>query len=273
MSKDRIIKRISINKSNVSIYFINDNKRLSISHEAYASMYLYVNKSLSNKEYNQLVKTTRLTKLIEYSLSILKKGHMSEYRLREKLYLKEANKEDVDFIINRLKATDLINDTMFALDYIEYCNDRHIGKNKIIHELSNKGIFIDKIKNIKFPYDIELEKGLYQLDKLIKKYDSYPYNKKRSKVYASLLSLGFDTDLALSLSSKIPNDNKSNKKVLDKLNRDYISIYNRLSRRIDNPKELSDKIYKSLVSKGYSYKDIKRVMNRSSEDDIYENDF
>ena len=77
---DKIIKKISINKSNVSIHFLNSRDRLSISFEAYSSMYLYVGKSLSNKEINQLKKTTELTKLINYSLSLLKKGHLSEYR-------------------------------------------------------------------------------------------------------------------------------------------------------------------------------------------------
>ena len=265
---DKIIKKISINKSNVSIHFLNSRDRLSISFEAYSSMYLYVGKSLSNKEITQLKRTTELTKLINYSLSLLKKGHLSEYRLREKLYNKEASKSDVDFIIKKLKASDLINDEMYALDYIEYSNEKHIGKNKIIHELSLKGIFMDKIKSIRFPYDIEIEKAKYQLDRLNKKYDIYPYEKKKAHIYSSLLSLGFDNDIALSMISKI--EYKTSSKSLEKLHRDYQTLYHRYSSRLDNPKDINDKIYKSLRSKGYSYKDIKREMENNNE---YENDF
>ena len=70
----KVIKRIKINKKNVSIYF-NDGQRLSISQEAYVSAYLYEGKELSKKEIAQLDRITSVKKLSEYALSLLMKKH------------------------------------------------------------------------------------------------------------------------------------------------------------------------------------------------------
>ena len=66
--------------------------------------------------------------------------------------------KSVDLIIKRLKQYDLIDDEAYAYDLVEYYNSLNYGKNKIIHKLSDKGIFDIVINKMKFPISIEKKK-------------------------------------------------------------------------------------------------------------------
>ena len=76
----KIIKKIRINKKNVSITF-TDGDRLSISQEAYVSAYLYEGKEVNKKDLAQLERITSVKKLSEYALSLLMKKHYTEWKM------------------------------------------------------------------------------------------------------------------------------------------------------------------------------------------------
>ena len=251
-SSGKTILKIKVNKKDVVITFIDRSKeRLSL--EVLANFYLYEGKTITNKELKAIKDFSNSTSLLKYAMSLLRKGHYSEWKMREKLYNKEANKKDVDNIIKILKNHDLINDKMLAEDLQEYGNERNIGKNKIIQELSSKGIFDDVIGKLKFPYPLEKKKALNNLPKLEKKYAKYPYEQKKQHVYKALLSLGFDNDIALDVSSRanVPNQ----KEELSKLDKDFDKVYIHQKRKYEGY-ELKNKVITSLRSKGYKMKDI-----------------
>ena len=154
-------------------------------------------KELSNKAIKEIEEFNASASLMKYALSLLKKNHYSEWKMREKLYNKEGKKKDVDRVIKSLKENDLINDKMLVLDTIEYGNERNIGKNKIIQELANKGVFMESINQNLFSHSLEKKKAMNNLSKLEKKYDRYNYESKKQHIYHALLSLGFDNDIAL----------------------------------------------------------------------------
>ena len=154
----KVIKSIKINKKNIILSFF-DGTKLDISQEAYASTYLYVGKELSKKEVDQINRITSVKKLSEYALSLLMKKHYTEWKMREKLYAKEATKEDVDYIIQRLKNIDLIDDKAYIEDYLGYAEEKGYGKNKIKQELLKKGIFAEDIDKIRFNEGMEKKKA------------------------------------------------------------------------------------------------------------------
>ena len=112
----RTIKKIRINKKAIAIFFSN-GERIDISEEAYTSSYLYVGKELSDKEIAKLTQITSVKKLSQYALSLLSKHHYTEWKMREKLYAKGGSKDDVDYIISKLKELDLINDKEFIEEH------------------------------------------------------------------------------------------------------------------------------------------------------------
>ena len=252
-SSGKTIVKLKVNKKNVVITF-SDKSKLSLVPEVMASFYLYEGKTLDNKAIKELVAFNASASLLKYAISLLKKKHYSEWKMREKLYAKEdANKPAVDQVIKVLKSNDLINDKMLILDTIEYGNERNIGKNKIIAELANKGIFNENLSSISFSYSNEKKKALNNLPKLEKKYSKYSYEQKKQHIYHSLLSLGFDSDVALEALNHLskPND----KDELDKLKKDFDKTYLRYNNKYEGY-ELKNKVVTFLRSKGYKTKDI-----------------
>ena len=252
-SSGKTIVKLKVNKKNVIISF-SDKSKLSLVPEVMASFYLYEGKTLDNKAIKELVSFNASASLLKYAISLLKKKHYSEWKMREKLYAKEdANKPAVDQVIKVLKSNDLINDKMLILDTIEYGNERNIGKNKIIAELANKGIFQENLSSISFSYTNEKKKALNNLPKLEKKYSKYSYEQKKQHIYRSLLSLGFDNDIALEALNHLskPND----KDELDKLKKDFDKTYLRYKNKYEGY-ELKNKVVTFLRSKGYKIKDI-----------------
>ena len=113
----KVIKKIKFNKKAVAIVF-SDGERIDISEEAYTSNYLYVGKELDQKQIDRLLQITSVKKLSAYAMSLLTKGHYTEWKMREKLYAKGGEKPDVDYIISKLKELDLLNDKEFIEDFL-----------------------------------------------------------------------------------------------------------------------------------------------------------
>ena len=252
-SSGKTIVKLKVNKKNVVITF-SDKSKLSLVPEMMGNFYLYEGKTLDNKAIKELVTFNASASLMKYAISLLKKNHYSEWKMREKLYAREdANKPAVDQVIKVLKSNDLINDKMLILDTIEYGNERNIGKNKIIADLANKGVFSENLSSISFPYSNEKKKALNNLNKLEKKYAKYSYEQKKQHIYRSLLSLGFDNDVALEalnhLSKPVEKDE------LDKLKKDFDKTYLKYKSKYEGY-ELKNKVVTFLRGKGYKTKDI-----------------
>lgn len=256
----KTITKIKINQKNVILSF--GKNRLSISPEAYSLSYLYVGKTLSPSEIKKLKEYSSMAVLLNYSLSILKKGHYTEWRMREKLYAKEASKKEVDFIITRLKNIDLINDDMFIADYLAYAEEKNLGKNRILKELNEKGIFPKDLQKIKFPESKEKKKAQAQVKRLEIKYASSSFEKKKQKIYQNLLSLGFDSGLASEALNVMAS--KNDKDEQKKIEQDYTKLKLRLSRQYEG-KQLQQKIGLSLKNKGYRYSDIMKIMEENDD--------
>ena len=264
-SSGKTILKVKVNKKNVVITFV-DRLKLDCVKEVLASFYIYEGKTLSNKEIKEIEQFNATAELMRYALSLLRKGHYSEWKMREKLYAKEGKKPDVDRVIKSLKENDLINDKMLILDHIEYGNERNIGKNKIIQELLNKGFFMENIPSNAFSHNNEKRKAMNNLPKLERKYDKYAYEQKRQHIYKALLSLGFDNDIALEVISHIKSGKP--KEEMDKLKKDFDKVYLRYQRNYEGY-DLKNKVVASLRSKGYKLNEIMRMW----EKEYGENDF
>ena len=265
MPKERngkVIKKIKILKKGIAIIFV-DGERIDISEEAYTSNYLYVGKELSPQELEKLNLITSVKKLSEYALGLLAQRHYTEWQMRQKLYAKEATKESVDYVINKLKELDLINDKAFIEDYLGYAEEKGYGKHKIIKELSKKGIFAEEIQKIKFSSNIEKKKAMELLPSLERKYDRYSYEQKKRHIFNALVSRGFEIEVANSVVDKISSKNDKEEK--EKLKRDYQKAYAKYVKKYQG-RELRERLFRSLISKGYSYGDVSIILGGLEDD-------
>lgn len=251
-----IIKSIRVSKDHVTLSFAK-RERLQISKEAYLSSYLYVGKKLTNSEIDKLNEITALSSLLKYATSLLNKRRYSERKLYEKLIAKEDDKKAVKSVINKLKEMTLIDDKAYMNDLIVYYDERKYGKNKTIKHLKEKGIPDSLIEEASFSSRNELKKAEALLPKLEKKYDKYAYENKKKHIYASLVSQGFDIDIAREVISDVKKGQPKKEKEI--LLKDYKKIKERYKKKYDGY-ELKQKIYAALASKGYKHSEIKQVL-------------
>ena len=264
-STGNAIKKIKVNKKDVVISFTN-HEDIRVVNEVLANFYLYQGKAMSKKEIKEIVDFSNNASYLKYALSLLEKGHYSEWKMREKIYAKGADKPAADRIIKILKRNDLINDEAFALDLFYYLEEKNYGKNKILNYIKEKGIFDNSLKHLKFNDTNEKKKASANLAKLEKKYDKYSHQQKKEHIYSALISLGFDSDIALSTINKVKEPNQKAEK--QKLDRDFSLLLERYKRKYEG-RELKDKVYTSLRNKGYKSNDILRKW----EQYYAENDF
>lgn len=248
------ISKIKINKETVHISFSN-GKKLIFANEVMSNFYLYVGKSLTKKEINEIKEFSDNAIYLKYAFSLLKKRHYSEWKLREKLYAKGADKKGSDKIIKILKNADLINDKMLSEDLKIYLEEKNYGKNKIINYLSNEGIFDETIKTLRFPESKEYKKAINNIPKLEKRYAKYPQEAKKQHIYNALITLGFDNSIVLSSLEKIKPSNQKEENV--KLDNDFPKVLRKYKNKYEG-RELKEKVISSLRSKGYRYNDILR---------------
>lgn len=250
------IKSVKTYKSKVVVTFYNKNK-LEIPPEIFTSHFLYKDKILNEEEIRQIEQETSSYNLYKYAKKLLLTRPYTEYKIREKLYLKEATKEEVDIVINQLRKAGLVNDNEFALEYVDYCYQKGYGKNKIKVKLQEKGVFNEIINQIKFDDDYELERANKLLNGLEKKYDRYPYKAKKDHIITALVNYGYDLDIAITVANKIKEAKSKDEE--EKALTDFKKLYSSYSRRYEG-RELKDKIYQALRRKGYNTKTIYKVM-------------
>ena len=256
-SGSKKIKSIKAFKDHVTLYF-GKGEPLRISKEAFVSSYLYVGKSLTNKDIAYLEEITAMSTLLNYALSIVSKKHISEKEMMEKLLKKEDNYTAAKNVITKLKENDLLNDKAFMEDLIIWDNERCFGENKIIKHLKDKGIPDSLIKKASFPVTNERKKAKSLLDKLEKKYDRFAYISKKKHVYQALVSQGYNMEVAKEVAELVKKGN--DKQEISLLKKDYEKALKRYERKYEGY-QLKQKLYAYLVSKGYSYKDIKKVLD------------
>lgn len=232
---------------------LKDESRIEMPKEVFSSFYLYKGKILSDKEIKEIEKESRIFELYKYARKISTKRVYSEHKMREKLYLKTSNTIEVNEVINRLKKNGLINDSEFVKEYVEYANNKNIGKNKIIAKLVEKGVFKGEIDKIHFNEKLEYKKARTYLAKLDEKYDKYNYQAKKEQAIQFLVSQGFDVNVARDIASDLsaPKHKDEVKKLeadFDKAIRQYKTKY--------SGREYKDKVFQSLLRKGYKMNDI-----------------
>ena len=189
----------------------------------------------------------------------LTKSFLSEHKMVEFLKKKDASKEDIKVILEKLRRYSLLNEDEFIKNIISYCDCKHYGYNKIILMLKERKINEKKIKNVKKDEAREIKQSNLLLERLIERYkNKNTVNLKRS-IYSSLIRYGFDENLASSLLERVYN---SPQKELNMLKLDYQKIFSSYSRKLKGI-ELKVKITKKLQSKGYKIDDIKKVIKEN----------
>ena len=247
------IKDIQYLKKEVVISFEN-GESISLSDITFNNLEenLYVGKELTSKDITNINNLNNISKYLTYAYSLLNKKRYSEYKLKEKLLSKGATISQCIEIINILKDKGYIDDSSLIRDIVSEDNEKLYGKYKIIHHLKTQGLVPSNI-DILFKEDIEIAKANKLVVKLEDKYHSLSYLNKTKHIHSALAIAGYETSIISIACESIKERNE-----IDEL----INLEHDLKLAVLKPVNLIDgklnkeKIFKSLMAKGYLYNDI-----------------
>jgi len=251
---DFLIKDIKHVKSGFIISFDNEDE-LIIDEEIYSNHFLYVDKLLSKGEYSILLEELSISKNYKYCCNLLSKKQYSSKQIREKLSkIKKIKDKEINAIIDKLIFNHLLDDEQFKIDYIEYLEDKNYGYYKICEKLSEAGIYSG---DYKIDYELEMEKGKKNLSELLKKYSSYNSKKMINSIYEALRNKGFSDNTCQKLINSVDINTIS---ASDDIK--LLCDFKKITRRMTEEEIIVNrqKIINKLLTRGYSYSEIIRVI-------------
>jgi regulatory protein len=231
-------------------------------------------------EDNYLTAKTKALKYIERALK-------SEFQVREFLQKKEYEDSIIDRVIEFLKEYKFIDDVYYAKAFVTQ-NIRMEGKGNIRYKLIKKGIPEDVINNILNEISSKDEEtvALKLAEKKLKVLCKNEVNiaKIKSKLNTFLISKGYNFDTIKLVVNKLEIKEEENVEAFieDGYNQvkenqwdELLSIaekrYERLNKSEDDAIKIKKKLQDFLLRKGYTYSDIKTVLNKiiKGEDSYY----
>ena len=180
-----------------------------------------------------------------------------------KNYLKDYPSNIVDYTIKRLTKEGYLNDNNYIKSYINTkINLSNDGYYKIYYYLKNKDLDETIIKN--YLNDIEDNIWLDKINKIVntklKSNTKYSNNLLISKIKTYLKALGYQDYL---INIALDNINLDTSKEDEKLEKDYLKLFNKYKNKYEKNK-LNYILIGKLYQKGYDLDKVKRVVETSN---------
>ncbi len=258
-STGRQIAAIKPSKKKVWVYF-SDSEKLGLSPSVFSDFYLYVGKTLSEKDYHELKNQNEIGALREYAYGLVAVRSYTAKQIGDKLYRKKATRAMVEAIVQDLLNHQLIDDAQYVRDFMEYAEAKHYGEYKIKQELLRDGISELIIDGIDFDRPSEIQMASDLLEGFEKKYAGLSFRERQKRIYDAYLLRGFSSHVI----EKVLDELKPKKETdeLASLKRDFQKAMRLYSSRFKGY-QLREHLIRNLAQKGYNYNDIETVMEDS----------
>ncbi len=253
LEKDgKLITEVKITKKKVVLSF-EDGDSLEITPTTYTHFYLYKDKTLSQKEINEIKHFNEISIGRDYVINLVSSHLYTEKQVYGKLInTKHISPKNAFEIINSLKEYGYIDDNNYVNEMFEIYTMKNYGKNKIITKLLQDGIDKRLIDALDFDEEEEYLKASNDVASYIKgKSNSKSKRKLLESTYNHLCLNGFDSRIA-NEAIKIIEDSFDEQKEIETL----LKAINKyiISHQVDlNKYEEKQKLINTFVRKGYSY--------------------
>lgn len=260
-------------KDRVNIY-INDKYRFSCSTELIFLHSLKKDMNVDIDYIEQIIEEENYIKCKNYALKVIERSYKTEREITEKLVQREYSEKHINRVIIFLKEYNFIDDYKYADLYVKE-KIKNRGKKKIKYELLKKGIeeniIDDKLNNISYDYEVSVINSI-----AMKKYNILIKSESNSfKIYSKLFNylcrLGYNSDMIKNILQKVVGEIKENTrintKITDKENYEELhriaeKKYNLVIKNESNNMKIYGKLWRFLISKGYSSEDIKQELKK-----------
>lgn len=251
----KIEKYTKIKGNKYSVYI--DGVAVKLYDDVIVKYELLRKKEISNELFAEITEYNDYLEAYYKALKYITKKLRTEkeiYIYLEKNYEKKVIKET----IIKLKKDGYLNEDIYIKSFI---GDQLIlgkmGPNKIISELINLGCNEEKVRNevAKIEENVWFERIEKIIKKKIRLNKSYGINKLRDKITYELGNIGYYKWMIDEILNNINYDEQD-----DILIKEYKRVCSKLERKYEG-KELELKIITKLLSKGFTYEQIKKVLN------------
>ncbi len=208
----KIIQIVKKDSSNAEIYF-DGGIKFVVSMEVIFNNGLRKDDEISEDQFFLLEYENQKYLIKKNALRFLARRHHSVFELKTKLKLKKFSSKVIEEVIAELVKLNLLNDYEFGILYSnERINLKKYGANKIKSDLIKKGLDHSTIKKIIEELGIEeniesakqiAEKKLSNLKKR-----GVDKSKLKQKLFAFLLSKGYEYDISSQIVSQLINNKK-----------------------------------------------------------------
>ena len=238
----------------------DNGEEMVVSEDTIAEFFLYIGKEISLKELAKIKEYEAHVVHFRYAANLLARRPYTTHEIREKLRKRKVNEEVIDLLVVQLKRLNLLNDTRYTLEKIQYLiNAKKYSTKAIEHDLLRRGVHPHVIADslAKVPRDERRELEII-IPRLIRQYRNDSLRRAHQKIKTKLYSLGFEGD----------NINE----VLATFNlEDYIDEKENLQKALVKLKKKAKNdpkvLYNKLVIAGYKTSLIKIVMEDVQDED------
>ena len=242
-------------KDDYAMVFLDDEK-IMISVDAYFKYAVASLKGLDEQLYVQLKEDEKRLKAYRGCLRRLAEKDRTVKQIRDYLYRYELDKKECSDIISRLQDYGLLDDEKYCQSRITYYENALLSKKQIRQKLKKEGISDELIDRYLDKEQNEDEKCLQLAQKYLKTTRNKSVNAAKQYIISRLMSAGFAYDSAKYAVESLSIENENE---LELLRKEYQKTKKKYERKYEDY-ELSQKIYASLLSKGFCSDDIKKVL-------------
>lgn len=224
-------------------------------------------KVFDREQFDALKDLEQVSRAYNKALRYLTVKDYTYSQMRQKLMDKgDFDDTQLDATLDLLCEKNLINDEMYAANYLKRCSRLGIGLNKAIYNLRNYGIDSEIIDNcLEYMDDEEYTAATHLIDDYFKRNNSNSFKHIQMRIKEKLYVKGFTSDTidkAMSDYDFVYDDEKEKMALAKEANKVYLKYAKKLS---DN--ELRNKLIDTLLRKGYNYDDIKDFLADKEKDD------
>jgi len=162
--------------------------------ENFVKLGLKVGQKLSEEDIEKIKGISDRTLVLSKLLSFAMLRPRSEREINDWFKRKKVDEKIHNYLFDRLKHFDLLNDEKFAKWWVEQrLNFKSKSKKELVYELRGKGIKKEIIDNVLEDTDIDEEKTAKKLiEKRKYKWERFDEKTRRQKISVYLASKGFD---------------------------------------------------------------------------------
>ena len=201
-----VITALQKKNSNVIVLF-EDNSFCTIDYRVVVNNGLRINDFIDEEKKELLINESIFLTAKDSAFRSLSRRAHSVFELRTKLFRKGWQKEIVQKVLDDLIDNNFLNDEKFADAFVEERSRKNVGINKLKSELMKRGVDrkisesllnnLDRNSSFESAFELAGKKYTQLKDR------GFDKSKIRNKLYAFLLSRGFESDFILKIINEI----------------------------------------------------------------------